>query len=144
VSVGDADHQVEFDGIEGSICALVIDGRALAFQFYSRGAATLCLASSNQTQVITDLTRLPPDLTEAAAGGAIVAPMHGQLVALEVAEGDAVQAGQRLAILEAMKMQHEIVAPDAGTVDTIVSAAGKQVAQGDMLLTLTLASEAES
>jgi geranyl-CoA carboxylase alpha subunit len=143
VSVGDNDHQVEFDGIEGSVCALVIDGRALAFQFYSRGAATLCLASSNQTQVITDLTRLPPDLTEAAAGGAIVAPMHGQLVALDVAAGDPVQAGQRLAILEAMKMQHEIVAPDAGTVDTIFSAAGKQVAQGDMLLTLSLASEAE-
>ena len=69
--------------------------------------------------------------------------MHGQLVALDVAEGDAVQAGQRLAILEAMKMQHEIVAPDAGTVDSIFSAAGKQVAQGDMLLTLSLASEAE-
>ncbi len=63
---------------------------------------------------------------------------------LKSLKGDAVQAGQRLAILEAMKMQHEIVAPDAGTVDTIVSAAGKQVAQGDMLLTLTLASEAES
>ena len=40
--------------------------------------------------------------------GEVVAPMHGRLIALMVAEGDAVVAGERLAVVEAMKMEHAL------------------------------------
>lgn len=71
------------------------------------------------------------DLDAAAGGGGVVkAPMHGKLVALFVQPGDAVAKGQRLAIVEAMKMEHVLTAPRGGTVSEVVGAPGAQVAEG--------------
>ena len=61
----------------------------------------------------------PFDQAEAGAGegdAAIRAPMNGRLVAVAVEEGERVEAGQRLAVVEAMKMEHALVAPHAGVV----------------------------
>jgi 3-methylcrotonyl-CoA carboxylase alpha subunit len=66
---------------------------------------------------------------EGAAGGAVIAPMHGKLLALLVAKGDAVRKGQRLAVLEAMKMEHALLAPFDGVVADVLATAGKQVAE---------------
>ena len=66
--------------------------------------------------------------------GAIVAPMHGMLVNLDVAIGDAVAKGQRLAVLEAMKMQHELAADVEGTVTAIHVSAGAQIAADTLLI----------
>ena len=52
-----------------------------------------------------------------AESGEVVAPMHGRVIALSVEEGDVVVAGQRLAVVEAMKMEHALVAPRAGRAD---------------------------
>ena len=50
--------------------------------------------------------------------GEVAAPMHGRLIALSVEEGDEVVEGQRLAVVEAMKMEHALVAPRAGRGDS--------------------------
>jgi 3-methylcrotonyl-CoA carboxylase alpha subunit len=68
------------------------------------------------------------------ADGAVIAPMHGRLTALFVAEGEAVLKGARLAILEAMKMEHIVAAPHAGRVEGLAHEAGAQVEQGARLL----------
>ena len=62
-----------------------------------------------------------------AADGAILAPMPGKVIAVDVAEGDAVTAGQRLMVLEAMKMEHALTAPFDGTVTELSAATGGQV-----------------
>ena len=62
-----------------------------------------------------------------AADGAIVAPMPGKVIAVDVAEGDLVTAGQRLMVLEAMKMEHALTAPFDGTVTELTASAGAQV-----------------
>ncbi|ALE15687.1 Methylcrotonyl-CoA carboxylase biotin-containing subunit [Altererythrobacter epoxidivorans] len=62
-----------------------------------------------------------------AADGAILAPMPGKVIAVDVAEGDAVTAGQRLMVLEAMKMEHALTAPFDGTVTELSASAGSQV-----------------
>jgi 3-methylcrotonyl-CoA carboxylase alpha subunit len=62
-----------------------------------------------------------------AADGAILAPMPGKVIALDVAEGDSVTAGQRLMVLEAMKMEHALTAPFDGTVTELSASAGAQV-----------------
>ncbi len=59
--------------------------------------------------------------------GAILAPMPGKVIAVDVAAGDSVAAGQRLLVLEAMKMEHALVAPFAGTVAELGAHAGAQV-----------------
>jgi 3-methylcrotonyl-CoA carboxylase alpha subunit len=77
----------------------------------------------------------------AAGDGVIKAPMHGKVLALLVAEGHSVVKGQRLAIIEAMKMEHALIAPLAGTVTGISVAAGGQVAEGAKLMTIESAGE---
>jgi 3-methylcrotonyl-CoA carboxylase alpha subunit len=59
--------------------------------------------------------------------GAILAPMPGKVIAVDVAEGDAVAKGQRLLVLEAMKMEHALVAPFDGTVAELKASPGNQV-----------------
>ncbi len=62
-----------------------------------------------------------------AADGAILAPMPGKVIAVDVAEGQAVTAGQRLMVLEAMKMEHALTAPFDGVVEGLTVTAGGQV-----------------
>ena len=75
------------------------------------------------------------DAAHGAVGGsgAIVAPMPGKVIAVEVAQGDAVTKGQKLLTLEAMKMEHTLTAPFNGVVAELNAAAGAQV-QVDALL----------
>jgi len=78
----------------------------------------------------------PLHLVEAggAQGGGLTAPMPGKVVALLAQPGQKVEKGAPLLILEAMKMEHTITAPAAGTVKTFCYAAGEQVADGAELV----------
>ena len=62
-----------------------------------------------------------------AADGAVLAPMPGKVIAVDVSEGDTVAAGQRLMVLEAMKMEHALTAPFDGTVAELSASEGGQV-----------------
>jgi 3-methylcrotonyl-CoA carboxylase alpha subunit len=75
------------------------------------------------------------------ADGAILAPMPGKVIAVDVAEGQAVDAGQRLMVLEAMKMEHALTAPFAGTVAELAAREGQQV-QVEALLARVVKAEA--
>ena len=66
--------------------------------------------------------------------GGVRAPMNGRVAALFVAEGDGVEAGERLAVVEAMKMEHALTAPFAGVVRDLVSDIGDQVEMGERIL----------
>jgi propionyl-CoA carboxylase alpha chain/3-methylcrotonyl-CoA carboxylase alpha subunit len=63
----------------------------------------------------------------AAGNGAILAPMPGKVIAVDVAAGDVVAKGQKLLTLEAMKMEHTLTAPFDGTVADLTVTAGAQV-----------------
>ena len=71
-----------------------------------------------------------------AADGAILSPMPGRVIAVEIAAGDAVTKGQKLVTIEAMKMEHSLVAPFDGTVAELNAAVGGQVAEGTGLATI--------
>jgi 3-methylcrotonyl-CoA carboxylase alpha subunit len=73
----------------------------------------------------------------AVEGGRLTAPMPGKVVAFLAKAGDAVKAGQPLAVMEAMKMEHTIAAPRDGTVAELLYGIGDQVAEGAELLRLT-------
>jgi 3-methylcrotonyl-CoA carboxylase alpha subunit len=72
-----------------------------------------------------------------AADGAILSPMPGRIIAVDVAEGETVTKGQKLVTLEAMKMEHSLVAPFDGTVETLTAAIGGQVSEGAVLAKIT-------
>jgi 3-methylcrotonyl-CoA carboxylase alpha subunit len=71
-----------------------------------------------------------------AGDGTITAPMHGRLLQIFVRLGDQVAAGQRLAIIEAMKMEHTLQAPFAGTVRTIAAEPGAQLVEGGEIMVI--------
>ena len=70
---------------------------------------------------------------EAEGRQQIVAPMPGKVVRLLVKEGDRVEAGQGLLVVEAMKMQNEIRSPKSGTVERILAKEGQPVNSGEIL-----------
>jgi 3-methylcrotonyl-CoA carboxylase alpha subunit len=69
-----------------------------------------------------------------SAAGVFTAPMHGMVVKLLVETDAAVEKDQPLLIMEAMKMEHTICAPHAGTVTEFYFQAGEQVSGGEELL----------
>ena len=75
-----------------------------------------------------------PQPSKAAGPSAITAPIPGVVVELCVSKGDSVKAGQKAAVLEAMKMENEILAPADGTVTEVLVAEGDSVMEGDKLI----------
>lgn len=71
-----------------------------------------------------------------AAGETVAAPMPGNILRVEVNQGDTVKAGQLLVVLEAMKMENEIVAPKDGTVAQVVTSKGSVVDTGSPLIVI--------
>ena len=69
-----------------------------------------------------------------AGDGTVRAPMHGQLLDILVSENDLVVQGDRLAVLEAMKMQHEILAEVSGKVSHIAVTAGTQIGMDTLIM----------
>jgi propionyl-CoA carboxylase alpha chain len=74
-----------------------------------------------------------PDAAAAVVAGSLLAPMPGAVAAVHVAAGDLVRAGQPLLVLEAMKMQHPVVAPASGVVRSLDVIQGAQVDAGTVL-----------
>lgn len=66
----------------------------------------------------------------------VEAPMQGKIVDIRVSEGDVLEVGQVVAVLEAMKMENEVVSPKAGTVTSINVATGQSVDSGDVIISL--------
>jgi 3-methylcrotonyl-CoA carboxylase alpha subunit len=73
---------------------------------------------------------------DGARGGLVRAPMHGKVLSVLVEEGAPVTRGQRIAIIEAMKMEHTLVAPLDGTVSEVVVAKDDQVVEGAKLIVI--------
>jgi len=103
--------------------------------------ATVVVASEKRHVFVNgrawQLTRVDPLHHSGEGGGAeggLVAPMPGKVIALVAAEGATVAKGAPLLILEAMKMEHTIAAPAAGTLKAHRFAVGDQVGDGDELV----------
>ncbi len=82
---------------------------------------------------------LARDADEAGGGATVRAPMSGKLIKLHAEPGAKVKKGDPLAVLEAMKMEHTLVAGADGTVADITVAAGDQVEEGQTLISLEVA-----
>ena len=127
---------VRFAGGESDL-AVQKEAQAQA-RLYSLGPSIFVLSDGRQTMVC----RYEGDVASASAGlasdGILRAPMHGRLVTLAVRLGDQVAAGAVVAVVEAMKMEHSLVAPRAGKVIEVTAIEGAQVQQGAIVVRIAL------
>ncbi|MCR4604860.1 MAG: biotin/lipoyl-binding protein [Eubacterium sp.] len=77
-----------------------------------------------------------PASSGAAGGVKVKAPMPGKILAVKAEEGQSVSKGDVILLLEAMKMENEVVAPQDGTIASINVATGAAVEAGDVLATM--------
>jgi 3-methylcrotonyl-CoA carboxylase alpha subunit len=126
--------QVEY-GVDGRHVSVMGDAPAEDAAVIAAPDAIYVLRKGRQTKVT--LRDLAIDQgSDAGSGGVVRAPMHGKVLAILVEAGAKVARGQRVAIIEAMKMEHTLTAPIDGTVSEITAAKGAQVPEGAKVLTV--------
>ena len=89
-----------------------------------------------QVQSVKPKVQPTPQASSVQGGDVINAPMPGTINAVKVNVGDSVKKGQVLLILEAMKMENEIMAPNDGVVASVSVSKGASVNAGDVLVSL--------
>ena len=143
IRIGDRLLQVDFESVSGQpVFSLIVDGKSYESFVYPGEEDWQVLLHGRQYQVKVEDER--EKRLRAAAGGGVAeggefhlkAPMPGLVVAVLMSEGQQVEKGQVLLILESMKMQNELKAPRAGTVGRIRVKAGESVEQKQTLLSV--------
>lgn len=110
---------------------LVCDGVRRIIDVTRVGAVSYVDSAAGH-DALTEAERFP-DPAAAAHAGSLLAPMPGTVVRVDVAAGDAVEAGAAIVTIEAMKMEHAVRAPGRGTVTAVAVAVGAQVDSGTVL-----------
>ena len=134
--------QLEFDGQSVSAAGRFIDGGQLRVDLGGRRISATVVAAKEKRHVFIDgvchvFAAIDPLFHAGSGGGAeggLTAPMPGKVIALIAAAGAKVEKGAPLLILEAMKMEHTIAAPVAGTVKAFRFNVGEQVSDGAELV----------
>ena len=117
---------------------ITVNGTAYDVAVEELGAGAVAAAPVAAAPVATPVAA--PKAAPAASGAAgsvkVAAPMPGKILAIKANNGQAVKKGEVIMILEAMKMENEITAPEDGTVASINVGVGDSVESGDTLATL--------
>ncbi|MFV0280037.1 MAG: acetyl-CoA carboxylase biotin carboxylase subunit [Rhodoblastus sp.] len=139
VSVGGETMDIEIVSNEAPILRYAIGG-VQASARYAFDGATVFIETDGAQISAREISHEIRSSAERDGGGRMVAPMNGRIVAVLAQAGENVKKGQRVVILEAMKMQHEIVAARDGLLERVSVKEGDQVATRQVLA--ELASEA--
>lgn len=111
---------------------------------YALQNKTLFLDDGSGHYRIDDITHIPASVSEQNASGEINAVMDGVIVDVLVKEGDAVEAGQVMVVMEAMKMEHQLQALSTGRVTEVRAAIGQQVKSKQQLVTISSNEKAQN
>ena len=133
-------HQIEVRVIacEAQLIRLELAGHVTEVYAVPIDERRIHLSMDGESWVFENLLgRGAPDSAQ-GTDGRVLAPMHGRVTEISVDKGQRVQQGSRLAILEAMKMEHEITAPTGGTVQHVACTKQQQVGIDDLLFEITL------
>ena len=128
------DYDVTIGGIEGNIADVKVNGTSysveLGEEFAAAPAPAAPRAEAPKTQ--NEVKAAP-----ASAGAKVVkSPLPGVIISVDCKEGQAVKRGQKLAVIEAMKMENEILAPQDGTISGIHVSKGDSVLEGADIVTI--------
>ena len=118
---------------------LEVDGLRASYsveRYETAEGPLVCVDGAGWSTQLVERPRLPEPTADAAAAAGPTAPLPGRVVAVEVAVGDSVRAGDVLLVLEAMKMEHRVTAGVDGTVTHLTVAVGDAVDAHELLATI--------
>mgnify|MGYP003294164385 CR=1 FL=1 len=137
------DYNVAINSIEGKNADVTVNGVSYSVELENAPAAAPVAAPvaapKAQAAPAAPAAAAAPAAPKAAApagGKAIKSPLPGVILSIDVKEGQAVKRGQKIAVLEAMKMENEILSEFDGTVSAIHVAKGDSVLEGANIVTV--------
>lgn len=132
VNVNGADYQVELENMNAAAAAISAGAKKQA-----NAPAEIAAASASSSASAAASSAAASAATGAAgAGKTIKSPLPGIIISVDVKEGQAVKRGQKVAVIEAMKMENDILAECDGTVTAVHARKGDSVLEGADIVTI--------
>lgn len=134
-------YEVTVGNVEGKNASVTVNGVEYNVEMENPVAAAPVVAAPVNAPVVVpsapaSAPAAPVAPTPAGAGSDVTAPLPGVIISVNVAVGDKVQAGTKVAVLEAMKMENDIEAETSGTVTAIHVSKGDSVLEGAKIVTI--------
>ena len=138
------DYQVDVNSVEGGIADVTVNGTDYKVELADAVPAPAQQAVRPAPQTVsTGAPAVTPQAAQTATASApqgkgevVTAPLPGVILDIKVKVGDAVKAGQTVAVLEAMKMENEIESTASGTVTAVNAGKGDSVLEGAAIITI--------
>ena len=129
------EYNVEINSVEGNLADVTVNGAAYKVEMENVPATPAAPAATanpaaQARQDAPAAAPAKPAPAPAGAGKAITSPLPGVIIEVSVKEGQAVKAGQKVAVIEAMKMENEIQASSDGTVTAVLVNKGDSFLEG--------------
>ena len=129
-------YEVAINSVEGQTASVTVNGTPYTVELENAPAAPAQAVPVQAAPAQAPSAAPAPAPAASGAGKAVTAPLPGVIIAVKVNVGDAVKAGQEVAVLEAMKMENSIEATHDGTVTAIHVAKGDSVLEGAPVVTI--------
>ena len=122
-TIGGKKYEVAVSGIEGNVADVSVNGVAYKLEI-EEGAAPAAVSAASPAAAPAAQAKAPaaapaPAPAAAGAGKSILSPLPGVIISVDVKQGDSVKRGDKVAVIEAMKMENEILSDCDGTVTAV-------------------------
>ena len=134
--IGGKEYNVTVNPKEGKFFDVTVNGATYEVEAENAPAAAPALQPAAAPVQAAPAAAAAPAAKPAGAGEKVASPLPGVIIEISVKEGQQVKAGQKVAILEAMKMENEIPAPKDGTITDIHVHKGDTLQEGDPVVTI--------
>ena len=133
--IGGNQYDVTVNGIEGKLADVTVNGVNYQVELENEVAAAPAAAAPAAAPA-AEAAPAAPKAAAPAGGKKIGSPLPGVIISVDVKEGQAVKRGQKVAVIEAMKMENEILAECDGTITAIHVKQGDSVLEGADIVTI--------
>ena len=131
------EYEVAINNVEGKNASVTVNGAEYQVELENAPAAAPVAAPvAAAPAAAAPAPAAAPAAKPSGAGKVVASPLPGVIIEVSVKEGQAVKAGQKVAVIEAMKMENEIAAECDGTITAIHVAKGDSVLEGADIVTI--------
>ena len=139
-TIGGKKYEVAVSGIEGNVADVSVNGVAYKVEI-EEGAAPAAVSAASPAAAPAAQAKAPaaapaPAPAAAGAGKSILSPLPGVIISVDVKQGDSVKRGDKVAVIEAMKMENDILSDCDGTVTAVHVQKGDTVADEAKIVTI--------